>query len=88
MNISTLTHGATAYFQAVLSVVFIIGYFVVLFLFLSGHVRVPGEFHDMTQTLIGFLTAALGVIIQFWFARQRQSTERHPASTSPRRADT
>lgn len=70
-----LSHKATAYFQAVLSIVFIIGYFVVLMLFLTGHVRVPGEYHDMTQTLIGFLTGALGVVMQFWFSRQRVSSD-------------
>ena len=88
MKISTLTHGATAYFQASLSVIFIAGYFFVLFLFLSGHVRVPGEFHDMIQTLIGVLTGALGVIIQFWFARQRQSADRRPSTANPRRVNT
>jgi uncharacterized membrane protein YczE len=77
--IRALTHRATAYFQAALSIVFIIGYFLVLFLFLSGHVRVPGEFHDMIQTLIGVLTGALGVIIQFWFSRQRVSADPQPA---------
>ena len=74
-----LSHRATAYFQAALSVIFIAGYFFVLFLFLSGHVRVPGEFHDMIQTLIGVLTGALGVIIQFWFSRQRVSTDHQTA---------
>lgn len=70
-----LTHRATAYFQAVLSIVFILGYFFVLFQFLFGRVKVPGEFHDMMQTLLGILTGALGTVIQFWFSRQRTSSD-------------
>lgn len=73
-----LTHRATAYFQALLSIIFVLAYFVVLMLFLTGHVRVPGEYHDMTQTLIGFLTGALGVVMQFWFSRQRVSSDSQP----------
>ena len=73
MTLKLLTHRATAYFQAILSISFVLAYFIVLMCFLTGHVKVPGEFHDMTQTLVGFLTGGLGVILQFWFARQRIS---------------
>ena len=73
MTLRLLTHRATAYFQATLSVTFIVGYFLVLYLFLLGRVRVPGEFHDMVQTLIGVLTGALGLIMNFWFSRLRTS---------------
>lgn len=83
MIVRRLTHKATAYFQAGLSVVFIIGYFEVLVAFLSGHVRVPGEFHDMVQTLIGVLTGALGTIITFWFSRQRSSEADHSEPPKP-----
>jgi hypothetical protein len=78
VNLKLLSHRATAYFQAALSVAFIIGYFQVLYLFLLGQVRVPGEFHDMVQTLIGILTGALGLIMNFWFSRQRSSAEHVP----------
>lgn len=70
-----LSHRATAYFQAALSVIFIVGYFYVLLLFLYGRVRVPGEFHDSIQTLLGVLTACVMTIIGFWFNRQRTSSE-------------
>lgn len=75
MNLRILSHRATAYFQATLSVVFIVGYFNVLYVFLFGKVKVPGEFHDMVQTLIGILTGALGLIMNFWFSRQRSSSD-------------
>ena len=75
MNLKFLTHRATAYFQATLSMCFVTAYFVVLMCFLTGHVKVPGEFHDMVQTLIGILTGALGTIMGFWFSRQRMSVD-------------
>lgn len=54
---------------------FVTAYFIVLMCFLTGHVKVPGEFHDMVQTLIGILTGALGTIMSFWFSRQRISAD-------------
>jgi hypothetical protein len=78
--LKSLSHKLTAYFQACLSVVFIVGYFYVLWLFLLGHVKVPGEYHDMVIALLGVITGALGTIIQFWFARQRVSSD--PAGSS------
>lgn len=73
VTLRLLTHRATAYFQVMLSVVFIVGYFYVLNLFLFGSVRVPGEYHDMMIALLGVLTGALGLIMNFWFSRQRSS---------------
>jgi Zn-dependent protease with chaperone function len=84
MNVMRLlTHRATAYFQAILSITFIIGYFYVLMMFLSGHVRVPGEYHDMVIALIGVLTGSLATILQFWFARQRTSVDPIPQAHTP-----
>ena len=70
-----MSHRGTAYFQAVLSVVFLAGYFYVLIRFLDGRVKIPGEFHDMIMTLLGVLTASVGSVMGFWFARQRNSTD-------------
>lgn len=77
MNFRLLTHQATAYFQAFLSMLFIVGYFFVLDAFLFGYVKVPGEYHDMMIALIGVLTGALGLIMNFWFSRQRASADQH-----------
>lgn len=79
MILRTLTHKATAYFQASLSVIFIVGYFFVLGLFLFGIVKVPGEYHDMMIALLGVLTGSLSLIMNFWFSRQRSSSD--PQST-------
>lgn len=73
VNLRLLSHRATAYFQAMLSVTFIVGYFYVLNQFLFGRVKVPGEYHDMMIALLGILTGSISGVIQFWFARQRSS---------------
>lgn len=73
----SLSHQATAYFQALLSIVYIVGYFYVLNLFLFGRVRVPGEYHDMMIALIGVLTSTVLTIVTFWFNRQRTSVDPH-----------
>lgn len=77
-----LTHRATAYFQAVLSLLFVGGYFFVLSQFLYGHVKVPGEHHDALQVMLGVLTANVGTVMTFWFARQRISGPNQSGATS------
>lgn len=60
--------------QVVLSAVFIIGYFLILWRFLDGDIRVPVEYKDMVMTLLGVLTAGVGTLLAFWFQRQREQT--------------
>jgi hypothetical protein len=76
-----LTHVGTAYFQFLLSVTFCVGYFWVLKEFMSGQVKVPTEFKDVFIALLGIITANLGNILQFWFARQRASAD--PSQNPP-----
>ena len=76
-----LTHVGTAYFQFLLSMTFVIGYFWVLKEFLHGDVHVPVDFKDVFVALLGMITANLGNILQFWFARQRISAE--PSQNPP-----
>lgn len=68
--------------QVVLSVVFCGGYFLILYLFISGHVKPPSDYKEMIMTLIGVLTAGVGQVLSFWFARQREATT-PPTATSP-----
>lgn len=77
MSLKLLTHRATAYFQAGLSIIFIVGYFFVLSQFMYGRVKVPGEYHDMMIALIGVITGSLSTVVQFWFSRQRTSVDPH-----------
>lgn len=70
-----LSHRGTAYAQILLSCLFIGGYFAVLLLFITGNVKVPPEFKDTCNTLLGALTAGVGLILSFWFMRQRESKD-------------
>jgi len=64
--------------QVVLSGIFIVGYFFLLWQFMQGHVKVPPEYKDMFVTLIGVLTAGVGIVLSFWFQRQREQTPLPP----------
>lgn len=69
--------------QTVLSGIFIAGYFFLLWRFMEGHVKVPPEYKDMFMTLLGVLTAGVGVILAFWFQRQREQTSVQPPQGNP-----
>lgn len=53
--------------QVVLSGTFIIGYFAVLGLLLSGVASIPTDFKSETTIILGVLTANIPTIMQFWF---------------------
>lgn len=57
--------------QIALSVLYVGGYFLMLALFLTGHVRTPVEWKDQLTALLGVLTSGVLTILGFWFARQR-----------------
>jgi hypothetical protein len=57
--------------QIFLSVVFLVGYFVLLGIFLLGLIRTPAEWKDALTALLGVLTAGVGTIMGFWFSRSR-----------------
>ena len=62
---------ATAYAQIILSVLFTLGYFLVLWEFMHGRVNVPESLEGTFTALVTFLTANLGSIIYYWFQRMR-----------------
>lgn len=61
--------------QVVLSAVYIGGYFLMLGLVLMGYIRTPVEWKDVLIALLGVLTAGVGMILSFWFQRQRERVE-------------
>lgn len=73
-----MTHRETGYAQILLTMTFLVGYFVVLHKFISGDVRVPLDWKDTLQTLLSVLTAGVLLILQYWFSRQRYSTDPAP----------
>lgn len=68
-----MTDKAIALAQLALSVLFFLGYFSVVVLFLLGHSSVPPELRDIFSGLIGLLSAGGLMILQFWFSRSRSS---------------
>ena len=70
---SQVTHKMAATAQLGLSAIFIIGYFIMIFMFLDGHVRTPEGWKEALMALLGVLTAGVGQILSYWFSRQRVS---------------
>jgi hypothetical protein len=52
--------------QVILSIVYTIGYFFVLYFFMSGQIDVPATHEVMFGSLIGVLSAAQVQIMNFW----------------------
>lgn len=57
--------------QVLLSCLFLTGYFLLVYSFMSGNVRVPVDYKEAFLTLLGVLTAGVGTIMAYWFQRQR-----------------
>lgn len=70
-----MTRREVGYMQGLLTALYFVGYFWVLTSFIEGRVRTPPEWRDSLQTLLGALTAGLGVITFFWFNRSREQQE-------------
>jgi hypothetical protein len=62
--------------QIVLSVAYTVGYFWVLWLFLTGRVVVQTDQLIMVTTLVGVLTAVQVQILNFWFGSSSGSKEK------------
>jgi uncharacterized membrane protein len=60
-----------SYAQLWLSILFIAGYFGVLYMLLSGRATVEKEHTNAAHALIGVLSATVVQIMGYWFARQR-----------------
>lgn len=62
--------------QMLLSAVFGIGYFWVLYLFMAHGVAVDDSLRDAFNIILGVLTAAISSILQFWFGSSLGSKEK------------
>ena len=62
-----------AWAQIGLSVLFVVGYFVILTLFLLGYIQTPPAWKDALTALLGVITASVVQIMGYWFARQRDN---------------
>lgn len=68
-----MTHRTVAFAQIGLSVLFIVGYFVVLALFLLGYIKTPEAWKEALIALLGVITGNIATVVGYWFSRQRQS---------------
>lgn len=68
-----LSEKATAYAQIILSIVFIVGYFWVLSEFIHGRISIDDKWKDTIGNLLSILTAAVLLILNYWFSRHRNS---------------
>lgn len=78
-----MTHRMTGYAQLLLTLVFLVGYFVVLTTFLHGKAIVDPTWKDTIQALLSVLTGGVLLILQYWFSRQRESTPPTDQGTTP-----
>lgn len=67
----TITARIQAGAQIGLSVLFLLGYFLMLSLFLLGKIHTPPEWRDQLGILLGVLTSGVLIIVNFWFTRER-----------------
>lgn len=68
--------------QVILSGVYIVGYFGLLYAFVQGHVEVQEQFTSLFNGLLGVLSAAQIQIINFWFGSSAGSKAKTDALSS------
>ena len=63
--------------QIILSVIFIGGYFGLVYMLFAGHVVIDESIRDMSNILLGVLTANIPGIMQFWFGSSHGSKHKN-----------
>jgi len=59
--------------QIILSVIFIGGYFFILYMLFSSTIKIDDSIRDMSNILLGVLTASIPSIMSFWFGSSHGS---------------
>ena len=67
--------------QMTLSVIFIGGYFAIVWMLFSGRVVIDDSIRDMSNILLGVLTANIPSIMQFWFGSSHGSKQKNGTDT-------
>jgi hypothetical protein len=57
--------------QLWLSMLFLIGYFGLVYLLMTGYTHVDESHSHILHEVLAFLAASLGTVVNYWFARQR-----------------
>lgn len=74
-----MTDKSIAVAQILISVLFLVGYFFLLGMFVLGLAKVDPDYKDIVNSLLSVLTAGVGGILYFWFQRSRQQQEQNNA---------
>jgi hypothetical protein len=74
-----MTDRAIAIAQVLISVLFLVGYFFLLGMFVLGLAKVEPGYKDIVNSLLSVLTAGVGGILYFWFQRSRQNQNAQPS---------
>ena len=67
--------------QMILSVIFIGGYFAIVYLLFSGQAKIAPEIRDVANILLGVMTGSIPTILQFWFGSSHGSKQKHGTDT-------
>lgn len=65
--------------RAVISVIMLIGYFYIMFLFMSGQVKYTEGVREPTIMLLSTLGISIGAMLQYWFGTSQSGAERAAA---------
>ena len=73
--------------QMILSALFVGGYFIILSLYITGHVMIEATLKDTVTVLIGIMSASVTGIMGFWFGSSFGSREKTAALAASQPAD-
>lgn len=69
--------------QIALSVLFIVGYFALLFFLFGGELTLDGAQRDISVCLLGIMTGEIPRIMSFWFGSSQGSKDKDKALRAP-----
>jgi hypothetical protein len=70
---SEISHQQAFIAQMTISVLYTVGFFGIIIIVALGYSRVPTESRDAFIGLLNLMGAGQGLIVGYWFSRQRQS---------------
>ena len=70
---SQITPRAAAVAQISISLIFLLGYFSILYMFLGGYVKADMGWKEAIIALLGVITGSVGTVMAFWFSRSRET---------------
>lgn len=68
--------------QIGLSVLFLLGYFLVLILFMLGYAKIPQDYKEAFAGLLSLMTGGGLTVLYFWFQRARGAGIPDPVTTT------